>query len=84
RKFAEVTFLSDNRTDLPKLKAPSLILQCSDDIIAPLEVGEYLHANLPNSTLMIMKATGHCPHLSAPEETIQCMTSYLRDHAQYN
>lgn len=77
RQFAEVTFFSDNRKDLYKLSVPSLILQCSEDIIAPLEVGEYLAQNLPNSTLKVLKATGHCPHMSAPEETIAVIHEYL-------
>ena len=77
RKFAEVTFFSDNRHDLHKLKVPSLIMQCSDDLIAPLAVGHYLEKNIPNSTLKIMKATGHCPHMSAPEETIEIIKEYL-------
>jgi sigma-B regulation protein RsbQ len=77
RRFAEVTFFSDNREDLPKVKVPSLIMQCSDDTLAPLEVGQYLRANLPASTLYVMKATGHCPHISHPEETIQAIKEYL-------
>jgi sigma-B regulation protein RsbQ len=77
RQFAEATFFSDNRSDLNKIKVPSLILQCSDDIIAPIEVGEYLSENLPNSMLRIMKATGHCPHMSEPEETILLIKDYL-------
>jgi sigma-B regulation protein RsbQ len=77
RQFAEATFFSDNRKDLKKLKTPSLVLQCSEDIIAPTEVGEYLAKNLPNATLRVMKATGHCPHLSEPEETITLMKEYL-------
>jgi len=77
KQFAEATFFSDNRHDLKKVKVPSLILQCSEDIIAPIEVGEYLAKNLPNSTLRIMKATGHCPHMSEPEETISLMKEYL-------
>ncbi len=77
RKFAEVTFLSDNRKDLGALKVPSLILQCSDDLIAPMEVGEYLSRKIPGSRLQIMKATGHCPHMSHPEETIRLMKEYL-------
>jgi sigma-B regulation protein RsbQ len=81
RKFAEVTFFSDNRQDLPKLTTPSLILQCSDDVIAPNEVGEYLHRMLPNSTFRQMKATGHCPHISHPEETIELIQEYLSVHA---
>ena len=76
-EFAKATFFSDNRRDLSKLKTPSLILQCSDDIIAPTEVGEYLHQNLQGSTLKVMKATGHCPHMSEPEETVQLIKDYL-------
>jgi sigma-B regulation protein RsbQ len=77
RQFAEVTFFSDNRKDLAYLRVPTLILQCSDDLIAPLAVGEYLHAHLPNSALKVMKATGHCPHVSAPEETIDLIQEYI-------
>jgi sigma-B regulation protein RsbQ len=77
RQFAEVTFLSDNRHDLTKLAVPSLILQCAEDIIAPDCVGEYLHKTLPESTLYRMKATGHCPHISEPEETITLIKNYL-------
>jgi sigma-B regulation protein RsbQ len=77
RRFAEATFFSDNRKDLNKVKTPALILQCSEDIIAPVEVGHYLSEALPNSTLRIMKATGHCPHMSEPEETVSLMKEYL-------
>jgi sigma-B regulation protein RsbQ len=77
KQFARVTFLSDNRADLPKVTVPSLILQCSEDVIAPLAVGEYLQRVLPNSRLVVMRATGHCPNLSAPEETIAAMRSFL-------
>lgn len=77
RQFAEVTFFSDNRRDLHKLKIPVLILQCSEDIIAPIEVGTYLSSNLPNSTLKILNATGHCPHMSAPAETIEVINDFL-------
>jgi len=77
RRFGEVTFFSDNRCDLPKVTVPSLILQCSEDAIAPIEVGHYLHHHLPESTLQIIKATGHCPHMSHPEESIDCIEEYL-------
>jgi len=77
RRFAETTFFSDNRADLPGLTVPSLILQCSEDAIAPAEVGNFLHAALPQSTLRRMKATGHCPHISHPEETIEAIRTYL-------
>ncbi|HYG19638.1 MAG TPA: alpha/beta hydrolase [Ohtaekwangia sp.] len=79
RQFATATFFSDNRKDLPKVKTPSLIMQCSDDLIAPYAVGEYMHAHLAGSTLKIMKATGHCPHMSHPEETIALMQAYLEE-----
>jgi sigma-B regulation protein RsbQ len=77
RRFAEVTFFSDNRGDLEGVTVPSLLLQCSDDAIAPLEVGDYLHRHLPQSTLRILRATGHCPHMSHPEETVSAMKEYL-------
>ncbi|MGV3587494.1 MAG: alpha/beta fold hydrolase [Adhaeribacter sp.] len=75
--FARVTFLSDNRKDLNKLKTKSLILQCSNDAIAPEEVGEYMQKHLANTTLVKLKATGHCPNLSAPLETIAAMENFL-------
>jgi sigma-B regulation protein RsbQ len=77
RRFAEATFFSDNRSDLPKVTVASLIMQCSDDAIAPLAVGDYLHHHLPESTLQVMEANGHCPHMSHPEETIGIMKGYL-------
>lgn len=77
RNFARVTFFSDNRSDLPHLTVPSLILQCTDDAIAPIEVGNYVHSQLPNSTLRQLEATGHCPHMSHPEETIAAIKDYL-------
>ena len=80
RRFAEATFYADNRADLAGTPVPSLILQCSEDIIAPLAVGEYLHRELPRSTLRVMRATGHCPHMSAPDETVALMREYLAAH----
>ncbi len=77
-QFARVTFLSDNRADLPGVTAPTLILQCSDDIIAPASVGDYLHAHIAGSELVKLKATGHCPHLSAPDETAAAIARFLR------
>lgn len=77
KKFARVTFLSDNRDDLLKLRTPSLILQCSDDVIAPDVVGDYVHHHTAGSTLVRMNATGHCPNLSAPEETIDAIKAWL-------
>ncbi|MEV4281983.1 alpha/beta fold hydrolase [Actinoplanes xinjiangensis] len=76
-QFARVTFLSDNRADLPKVTVPSLVLQCSEDVIAPDEVGEYVHRQLPNSTFVRLAATGHCPNLSAPEETARAIRAFL-------
>jgi sigma-B regulation protein RsbQ len=77
RHFARVTFLSDHRADLPKLQAPALILQCSEDVIAPVAVGEYVHEHIPNSTLRIIENVGHCPHLSAPRASAAAMEEFL-------
>ncbi|HVL90164.1 MAG TPA: alpha/beta hydrolase [Actinomycetota bacterium] len=75
--FARVTFLSDNRADLAGVKTRTLVLQCSSDVIAPEEVGRYVTENLPAAELVVMKATGHCPNLSAPEETIAAIKAFL-------
>jgi sigma-B regulation protein RsbQ len=77
KEFARTTFMSDARSALGKTKIPTLILQCSDDVIAPLAVGEYLHKEIPNSKFVIMNATGHCPNLSAPDETISEIEAFL-------
>jgi sigma-B regulation protein RsbQ len=81
RRFAEATFFADNREDLAGVRVPSLVLQCSDDVIAPLEVGEFVHRHLPGSTLRVMRATGHCPHMSDPDETVALMKEYLQPAA---
>lgn len=77
KQFARVTFLSDCRAALKELKVPALIMQCSKDIIAPLAVGDYLDKEIADSELVVMKATGHCPNLSAPEETILVIKEFL-------
>jgi sigma-B regulation protein RsbQ len=77
KQFARVTFTSDNRADLAKVTKPALILQCSEDIIAAPEVGEFVHRHMPGSTLVVLKATGHCPNLSAPEEVISAIRAYV-------
>jgi sigma-B regulation protein RsbQ len=78
RRFARVTFMSDNRADLPKVTTPSLVLQCSEDAIAPEAVGAYVRDHLAGSRLVHLRATGHCPSLSAPEETIEAIRAYLK------
>lgn len=78
RHFARVTFLSDNRSDLHKLKTPTLILQCKEDAIAPVVVGEYVHSCVPGSQLILMDATGHCPHLSSPGPVTMSILNFLR------
>jgi len=78
RRFAEATFFADNREDLGRVRVPALVMQCTDDMIAPMEVGEYVHRSMPGSTLRVMKATGHCPHMSHPEETVEAIREYLR------
>jgi sigma-B regulation protein RsbQ len=77
RRFARVTFLSDNRADLPGVTVPTLVLQCSEDAIAPEVVGRYVHEKIPDSTFRLLAATGHVPHLSAPEETTAAIRAFL-------
>lgn len=79
RKFAEVTFLSDNRKDLEQVHIPTLIMQCADDIIASEKVGEFIHQKIGNSKLVYLNAKGHCPHLSEPGETITVIKEFLKD-----
>ena len=77
KQFARVTFMSDNRDDLAAVRTPALVLQCSDDPIAPEGVGLYVAGRLPQSSYVQLEATGHCPNLSAPEETIAAIRAYL-------
>ncbi|MGH7637565.1 MAG: alpha/beta fold hydrolase [Gemmatimonadaceae bacterium] len=77
RRFAEATFLSDNREDLPRIPTPSLIVQLTDDAIAPVSVGQFMHSRMPASTLKLMEASGHCPHMSHPEETVDVIREYF-------
>ncbi|MFD3920019.1 alpha/beta fold hydrolase [Streptomyces sp. NPDC058595] len=76
RVFARVTFLSDNREDLRRVNVPVLVAQCSSDAIAPPEVGAFVHAQIKGSELVTLNATGHCPQLSAPEETAQAIAAF--------
>jgi sigma-B regulation protein RsbQ len=78
KNFARATFLSDHRSDLTRVRVPTLILQCSQDVIAPQHVGEYVHHCIPGSKLVVMRATGHCPNLSAPEETVAAIEAFLQ------
>ena len=75
--FARATFLSDNRGDLEHVRTPSLVLQCSEDAIAPVVVGEYVHERLADSRFVLLDATGHCPNLSAPDETVAAIKAFL-------
>jgi sigma-B regulation protein RsbQ len=75
--FAEVTFLSDNRRDLPQVSVPTLVVQASQDAIAAPAVGRYVHRHISGSDYVVLEATGHCPHLSAPDETIAAMRDFL-------
>jgi sigma-B regulation protein RsbQ len=77
KQFARVTFLSDVRNELPKLKVPTLIIQCNDDLIAPVAVGEYVHQQVRHSTLAIVDNVGHCPHLSAPSASVAAIDAFL-------
>ncbi len=77
RQFAEVTFLSDNRSDLHRIETPTLLLQCNSDLIAPMSVGEFLATAIPDATLVVLEATGHCPNLSAPDATAEAIAAFV-------
>ena len=77
RQFARVTFLSDLRAQLPRLQAPTLVLQCTDDLIAPRSVGEYLRQHIPDCSLQLIDNVGHCPHLSAPSASAAAMEQFI-------
>ena len=77
RRFAEVTFLSDNRADLDGVTTPTLVLQCNNDAIAPISVGEYVAAAIPDASMVLLAATGHCPNLSAPGATTEAIASFV-------
>ncbi|NEA63962.1 alpha/beta hydrolase [Streptomyces sp. SID12488] len=77
RVFARTTFLSDSRDELKSVSVPTLVLECAHDVIAPREVGAFVHQAIPGSTLITLDATGHCPHLSAPEATNEALTDFL-------
>lgn len=77
RQFAEVTFLSDNRADLGRVSARTLVLQCRDDAIAPIEVGEHVRDAIAGSEMVLLDATGHCPNLSAPDQVIAAIRAFV-------
>jgi sigma-B regulation protein RsbQ len=78
RRFARVTFLSDNRADLAAVETPTLVLQSSHDVIAPVEVGTYVRDAMPNASMVMLAATGHCPNLSAPDQTADAIAAFVR------
>lgn len=77
RLFARVTFMSDNRSDLPRITVPTLVMQCSEDPIAPSFVGEYVHQEIPGSRFAHLEARGHTPNLTAPLETAEVIRAFL-------
>ncbi|AQT94835.1 alpha/beta fold hydrolase [Pseudomonas azotoformans] len=77
KQFARVTFMSDNRQDVIGLATPVLILQSTDDLIAPVAVGEYLHSVLSHSRYCLVENIGHCPHMSAPQACAAAMDDFL-------
>lgn len=78
RRFAKVTFSADNRRDLARVTTPTLVLQCSHDVIAPVTVGEYVRDAMPDARMVLLDATGHCPHLSAPDATVDAIAAFVR------
>lgn len=80
RHFARTTFLGDNRADLADVPVPTLVVQVADDPIAPVEVGEFVHDQLPDSDLVMLDTVGHCPHMIAPDATIAAVRGFLETH----
>jgi sigma-B regulation protein RsbQ len=78
-QFARATFLADHRADVGRLQLPTLVLQCSHDVAVPDEVDEYWRAHLPRGTVELLATCGHCPHLSAPAETMRAISAFLQD-----
>ncbi|WP_448321644.1 alpha/beta fold hydrolase [Streptomyces sp. CO7] len=79
RVFAQVTFLSDNRHDLPGVRLPTLVVDCANDAIAPPQVGAFVHASIPGARQITLDASGHCPQLSVPDATADAILDFL-DH----
>ena len=77
-QFARATFLGDNRRDLAEVTVPTLILQSSDDVIAPVEVGEFVRDSIPGSTYVVMTSRGHVPNLSDPEQVAANIRSFIK------
>jgi sigma-B regulation protein RsbQ len=78
RRFAEVTFRSDNRDDLAQVTVPTLVLQCRDDVIAPISAGEHVRDHVPDASYVLLDAVGHCPHLSSPAATAEAIGAFVR------
>ncbi|MET0897449.1 MAG: alpha/beta hydrolase [Mycobacterium sp.] len=76
--FARTTFLSDTREDLERISVPTLVIECAHDSIAPREVGAYVHAHVPGSRLVTLDASGHCPHVSSPDDTARAIAEFAR------
>ena len=79
RTFARVAFLSDVRPLLSQVEVPTLIVQCTNDSLAPLHVGEYMEAHMPRATVVVLEAEGHVPQVSAPEETSRAILQFLAE-----
>ena len=81
RHFARITFLSDTRAELGFLTRPTLVVQSAHDVIAPLAVGHYLNEQLADSRIAVIETGGHCPHLSAPQQTLAAINGFLHAEA---
>lgn len=77
RRWAEVTFLGDNREDLPRVSAPTLVIQSAVDSIAPVSAGEYVRDHIPDAEMVVIDTVGHCAHLSAPEQTVAAIEEFI-------
>jgi sigma-B regulation protein RsbQ len=46
-------------------------------VIAQQQVGEYVRDQVPHGQMVVINATGHCPNLSAPDEVIRAIKSFV-------
>jgi sigma-B regulation protein RsbQ len=71
-------FQSDHRHELERVDKPTLLVQARADAAVPEDVARYLHAQIRGSELRMIEATGHLPHISAPQAVIEALRGFLR------
>lgn len=77
RNFATATFFADQRSLLPHIQQPTLIMQSLNDTLAPVAVGRYMADKLRNSELVEITARGHCLHMTHPKPVSEAFERFL-------